>query len=872
MDGTRPYDTEFRVIWDDGSVHFIKASGQVVARDQAGRATRMVGTNFDITQRKQAEQQAKEDKIAAEAASRSKSDFLANMSHEVRTPVNAIMGMAQLGLRANPDTKQRAYLTKIETAAQRLLSIMNDILDVSKVEAGKLTLERIAFPLDEALGNLRDVVGEMAEQKHLPIVFSVAPEVPPYLLGDPLRLGQVLINLVNNAVKFTDHGEIVVRVTATNATADADSSSGDALAELTFSVSDTGIGLTAEHIAKLFQPFTQADTSFTRKYGGTGLGLAISKQLVELMGGTIWPESEFGAGSTFHFRAAFGVAAELPAQRVRVAASGLQSKSVLVVDDSESVRDSLVEMLRRNGQKARAVASGEEALIVLAGSSQAGEPFDLVLMDWQLPGMNGIETSRRIKAHETFSSIPGILMASAFKRDEVMSQLNGLELDGFLLNPVAESQLLDAIDRIFGAGAEGKGSALPSTAADAARLTGRHVLLVEDNDFNCDVATEMLKDLGVLYTVAANGREAVELVTARSFDLVLMDIQMPVMDGLTATKLIRADPRFRDLPILAMTAHALRGDRERSLDAGLSDHITKPISFEQLTESLLKWIPTSTVRQSDQRAPPPMLLEVRDGIPDQLPPFDMPAALARINGKKKLLRKLLLTFRDQYANAISQLKRDLGEHRAEAAQRLVHSLKSVAATLEAGELTEAALAVENTLRAGQTEGLAGLIDVLQKKLAPAIAAASSIDRPNQEPMTAEPTVPQPFVASGLLSTARPRILVIDDQGLSLHELLLDVFHDGYEILLAGDGVTGLELAALSTPDLILLDVLMPGMDGYEVCRRLKKEQPTKDIPVIFLTGAVDIGAETKGLRLGAIDFVNKPINSAGCAGQQSDEP
>ncbi len=390
--------------------------------------------------------------------------------------------------------------------------------------------------------------------------------------------------------------------------ADADFSTGDALGGLTFSVSDTGIGLTAEHIAKLFQPFTQADTSVTRRYGGTGLGLAISKQLVELMGGTIWPESEFGAGSTFHFTAAFGVAAEPPAHRVRMAASGLQSKSVLVVDDSESIRDSLVEMLRRNGQKARAVASGEEALIVLAGSSQAGEPFDLVLMDWQLPGMNGIETSRRIKAHETLSSIPAILMASAFKRDEVMSQLNGLELDGFLLNPVAESQLLDAIDRIFGAGVEGKGNALPATVADSARLTGRHVLLVEDNDFNCDVATEMLKDLGVFYTVAANGREAVELVTARSFDLVLMDIQMPVMDGLTATKLIRADPRFRDLPILAMTAHALRGDRERSLDAGLSDHITKPISFEQLTESLLKWIPTSTVRQSDQRARPPMLL------------------------------------------------------------------------------------------------------------------------------------------------------------------------------------------------------------------------------------------------------------------------
>jgi signal transduction histidine kinase/HPt (histidine-containing phosphotransfer) domain-containing protein/BarA-like signal transduction histidine kinase len=831
-----------------------------VARDQAGRATRMVGTNFDITQRKQAEQQAKEDKIAAEAASRSKSDFLANMSHEVRTPVNAIMGMAHLALRANPDTKQRVYLTKIETAAQRLLSIMNDILDVSKVEAGKLTLERIAFPLSEVLGNLRDVVGEMAEQKHLPIVFTVAPDVPPYLLGDPLRLGQVLINLVNNAIRFTDQGKIEVKVTVANAIAGADRPTGGALAELAFAISDTGIGLTAEHMAKLFQPFTQADTSFTRKYGGTGLGLAISKQLVELMDGTIGVESEIGVGSTFHFTATFGLAAELPERRVRASANELRSRYVLVVDDSEAGRDLLVQMLRRNGHKARAVASGEEALIVLAGSSQAGEPFDLVLMDWQLPGINGIETSRRIKGHKTLSSIPAILIVSGFERDEVMSQLNGLEIDGFLLSPVAESQLFDTIDRIFGARAGGNDGALPFTPADVARLKGCRVLLVEDNDFNCDVATEMLNDLGVSCTVALNGREAVDRVTAQSFDLVLMDIQMPVMDGLTATKLIRADPRFRDLPIVAMTAHALRGDRERSLDAGLSDHLTKPIGFERLTGSLLKWIPLNTARSSDQQARPPML-ESQHGIPDQLPPFDIPAALARINGKPKLLRKLLLTFRDRYANAISELKRDLSENRPEEAQRLVHSLKSVAATLEAGELAGAASAVENTLRAGQTADLDRLIDIIQEKLDPAIAAASSIDQLNEEPMTAEPTVPKPVVASGPLSKQGPRILVIDDEP-STHDLLLDLFHDSYEVLLASDGVTGLRLAALRSPNLTLLDVLMPGMDGYEVCRRLKQEPSTKDIPVIFLTGAGDIDAETKALRLGAIDFVNKPINSA----------
>ena len=811
-----------------------------------------------ITVAQRAEEASRKAKVEAEAANQTKSDFLANMSHEIRTPVNAIMGMAYLALRANPDTKQRTYLTKIETAAQRLLGIMNDILDVSKIEAGKLTLERITFSLDEVLRNVRDIVGEKAEQKHLPVVFSVEPNVPGYLVGDPLRLGQVLINLVNNAVKFTDHGEIVVKVILADAGPGAEDQANSDMGRLRFSVSDTGIGMTPPQMANLFQSFNQADTSFTRKYGGTGLGLAISKQLAELMGGTIWLESEFGVGSIFHFTAAFGVAAETLRQQVRVPLSGLQSKFVLVVDDSENARQLLVGMLRANGLEARAVASGEEALTALAGRSQAGEPFDLVLMDWRLPGIDGIETSRRIKASQGLCNFPAILMVSAFERGEVMSQLNGLELEGFLISPVAESQLLDTIGKVFGARPGGDANALQSTPANAAKLTGRHVLLVDDNDFNCEIAAEMLADLGVSFTIAVSGREAVDLVAAQPFDLVLMDIQMPVMDGLTATKLIRADARFRGLPILAMTAHAMSGDREKSLNAGLNDHITKPISFDQLTMSLLQWMPAKPIKPSEHQVSLPLPLPAQDGIPDRLPPFDIAAALVRNNGKPKLIRKLLLTLHDRYANAIFELKRDLDENKAEEAQLLVHSLKSLAAALEANELAEAALAVEKTLRAGQTDGLSTLIDIMAKALAPAIAAASSILPINEEPLAAD-LVPVP--AAGTSSKLRPSILVIDDES-SVHELLADVFRHEYEVLRANEGITALELATLTLPALILLDVMMPGMDGYEVCRRLKKEPQTKEIPVIFLTGATDVSSETKGLQLGATDFVSKPINSA----------
>jgi PAS domain S-box-containing protein len=537
-----------------------------------------VGLVRDITERRRAQEETKLARQAAEEANRTKSDFLANMSHEIRTPMNAIIGMTHLAQKTNPTAKQKEYLTKIGNAAEALMGIINDILDFSKIEAGKLDLECITFSLDAVLNNIEDMIGIKAGDKGVKMSLSVLPDVPRTLIGDPLRLGQILINLVNNAVKFTASGEVTIQVMNVPDAPEP--------GRLTFSVRDTGIGMTKEQVSRLFQPFNQADTSITRKYGGTGLGLAISKQLCEIMGGDIRVESEPGKGSTFIVTAQFGVS--------------------------------------------------EETLSVAAQPQHA-------------------------------------------------------------------------------------------LALTAKSLVGRKVLLVEDNEINRDLAVELLSDMGMLVTLAENGQEGVERIIAETFDLVLMDIQMPVMDGLTATKLIRGGERFRNLPIIAMTAHAMSGDRERSLEAGMNDHITKPINPSRLRETLIQWMPAAPVNAPEQT--PVTASTIQESLPDQLLPFDIPAALVRTSGKTKLLRKLLLGFSDKYASAATDLRVHLAEGRENEAERLAHSLKGIAATLEAKDLAEAASALEDALRTGEKSDLAHLVDTVENFLKPAIAAIASLETP-----------------------------------------------------------------------------------------------------------------------------------------------
>lgn len=681
------------------------------------------GVWLDVTEMKNQAVALEQAKLAAEQAALAKSSFLAMMSHEIRTPMNAVIGMVHLAQRTDLTQKQRNYLTKVDHSAHALLNIINDILDFSKIEAGQLALEEMTFSLEELLDSLSDVVGLKAEQKNIEIVFSISQDTPRYLVGDSLRLGQVLVNLVSNAVKFTEQGEIVVSVMPEQLSAES--------ATLRFTIRDTGIGMTQKQMDGLFRSFSQADTSITRKYGGTGLGLAISKQLAEMMGGRIWVESEPDIGSTFSFTAVLGTSKTISPARIGARLAELRGKRVLVVDDNDNARVVLRAMLDANGFTAEAVSSGSEALSRLEQASRENLPFDLVLMDWRMPDMDGIETSRRIKSDQSLSRLPAILMVTAFGREEVMALASDAGLDGFLIKPVNESILVDTIAEMF---VQHDDTAPRSTQQRGlqlnipSNLAGRRILLVEDNPFNRDLAIELLTDLGMVVDIAENGRIGVERIYAETFDLVLMDIQMPEMDGLTATRMIRTEERFDDLPILAMTAHAMSGDREKSLDAGMNDHITKPIDPEKLTQTLTHWLAKKPRAQRPQEDVLPTSVEMLPGedIPDELPPFDIRLALIRTNGKRTLLRRLILSFRERYEHAALELRGLIAQARHDDAERLVHTIKGVAATLGAEELRDVADAMERAYHDQEADNAAELIERFETALSIAIAAAASL--------------------------------------------------------------------------------------------------------------------------------------------------
>ncbi len=535
----------------------------------------------DIAERKAAEEAMREARDLAETAARTKADFLSNMSHEIRTPMNAVIGMAHLALRTELNPRQRDYIEKIQASGQHLLGIINDILDFSKIEAGKLEVERVDFELDQVLDNLATLVGDKASAKGLELLFDVDSELPTRLQGDPLRLGQVLINYANNAVKFTEEGQIVVRVRVVE-------DDGDRLLTR-FDVQDTGIGLTDEQMGRLFQSFQQADTSTTRQYGGTGLGLAIAKQLAELMGGEVGVESTPGEGSTFWFTARLGRGADAVVRPLPQ--PDLRNRRVLVVDDNAQARHILSEMLSSMSFRVEEAASGQQALDLVAEADEAGDACDVVFMDWRMPGMDGLETTRNL-GRLALRRSPAVVLVTAYGREEVFREAEAAGIELTLTKPVNPSILFDATIRALG-GEPPSAARHEDAGADEADLEavrGARVLVVEDNLLNQEVARELLSEAGFDVTIAENGQVAVSQVQASQFDAVLMDMHMPVMDGETATRQIRADARFDDLPILAMTANAMEGDRDRCLEAGMNDHIPKPIDPDLLFRTLRRWI------------------------------------------------------------------------------------------------------------------------------------------------------------------------------------------------------------------------------------------------------------------------------------------
>ena len=553
--------------------------------EQLFGARHVVTWSYDITQRAVAESEIRKARDAAEDAAKAKSDFLANMSHEIRTPMNAIIGMAHLALKTDMTPRQRDYIKKIQGSGQHLLGIINDILDFSKIEAGKLAVEQVDFELDKLLDNVANLVSEKTTAKGLELVFDIAPDVPRHLVGDSLRMGQVLINYANNAVKFTEQGEVTIILRV------QERSEKDLL--LYCAVKDTGIGLTAEQQSKLFQSFSQADTSTTRKYGGTGLGLSISKKLADLMGGEVGVDSEHGQGSTFWFTARLGIGTAKA--RKLIPEPDLRGRRVLVVDDNESARLVISDLLTAMTFQVAEADSGKTAIDLIKQTTATPESFEIVFLDWQMPGMDGIEAARQIRSLG-LTDEPHLIMVTAYGREEVLKEASDAGIEDVLIKPVNASLLFDTTMRVLGAEVvdpRSAGDAPSLLLEDMAMLRGARILLVEDNELNQEVASEILRDAGFFVDIAEDGQVAVDKVTrntGEAWDIVLMDMQMPVMDGVTATVEIRQDARFSALPIVAMTANAMQQDKDKCLAAGMVDFLTKPIQPDELWATLGRWI------------------------------------------------------------------------------------------------------------------------------------------------------------------------------------------------------------------------------------------------------------------------------------------
>lgn len=657
-------------------------------------AISFIGIFFILRMLKKQKNLNNEIKIAkeiAESATLSKSLFLATMSHEIRTPMNAIIGLSSLALKTKLNSKQRDYLEKVDRSAFSLLGIINDILDFSKIEAGKLQIEHIPFDLEQVFENITNLNAGKAQDKGLEYSIHISKDVPFYLVGDPLRIGQIITNYCSNAIKFTEKGDVVVRVELGKKLADNK-------LKINFSVKDTGIGISKEQQSRMFQEYSQADSSTTRKHGGTGLGLAISKRLAEMMGGTTWLESEEGKGSTFYFSAVFEVKEQTKRAEFK-APDDIKILKVLACDDNTTARFIIKETIETFGFEISVVKSGQECISMLQNKS-----YDLLIIDWLMPEMDGLETIKVLKSDKAINDIP-IIMVSAFGNEELVQKSKELGVNHFIAKPFTFSRMFDTIMDVFG-----KDIRVSKTRIERGKkhinelqkIAGSTILLVEDNEINQQVATELLEDEGFVVEIASNGQEAVDMMKASGepskYGLIFMDLQMPVMDGLTATQEIRKLLQYKDVPILAMTADAMSGVKEKCIAAGMNDIVTKPIDPDEMFGVMVQWM-----KPMEHRTPNKELRTLKDkkGILEVevplIPGLNIEGALKRINNKKKLYLSILEKFYVNNQNIINELKAILEKGEQETAERLIHTLKGVSGNIGADSLHELTKIVEESI-------------------------------------------------------------------------------------------------------------------------------------------------------------------------------